>query len=105
MAPELATRAVPAGAVSYRCERPEGLRDDVFFNFDLELPDDFIPRNTDGEVESFELWPMARVMETMRETRDFKFNVNLVILDFAIRHGVLTPDDPDYQEIWEGLRL
>ncbi len=104
MARELATRAVPVGAVSYICTRDEGLRDDVFFNYDLELPDGFIPRNTDGEVESFELWPMARVMETMRDTRDFKFNVNLVLLDFAIRHGVLTPDDPDYQAIWEGLR-
>ncbi len=105
MAPELAMRAVPVGAVSYSCTREEGLRDDVFFNYDLELPDDFIPRNTDGEVESFELWPMARVMDTMRETQDFKFNVNLVLLDFAIRHGFLTPDDPDYQAIWEGLHL
>ncbi len=101
----LAQRAVAAGAVSYRCARPEGLRDDVFFNYDLELPADFVPRNTDGEVESFALWPMTRVMETIRETEDFKFNVSLVILDFAIRHGILTPDDPDYQAIWEGLRL
>jgi hypothetical protein len=44
-------------------------------------------------------------METIRETESFKFNVSLVILDFAIRHGVLTPDNPDYQAIWEGLRL
>ncbi len=102
---ELAMRAVPAGAVSYICARDEGLRDDVFFNYDLELPDEFVPRNTDGEVESFELWPMARVLETIRDTEDFKFNVNLVILDFAIRHGLLTPDEPHYQEIWEGLRL
>lgn len=102
---DLAARARPAGAVSYRCAREEGLRDDVFFNFDLELPDGFVPRNTDGEVESFALWPMTRVLETIRETEDFKFNVNLVILDFAIRHGFLTPDDPDYQPIWEGLRL
>jgi len=105
MALEMARRAMPAGAVSYRCERPEGLRDDVFFNYDLELPEDFVPRNTDGEVESFALWPMTQVMETIRNTEDFKFNVSLVILDFAIRHGALTPDDPDYQAIWEGLRL
>jgi len=100
----LARRAVPVGAVSYICERDEGLRDDVLFDFDLAVPADFTPRNTDGEVESSELWPMAKVLETIRETEDFKFNVNLVILDFAIRHGLLRPDDPDYQAIWEGLR-
>ena len=104
LAPELARRAVPAGAVSYVCERPEGLRDDVLFSFDLRMPDDVVPVNTDGEVDYFELWPMARVLERIRDTDDFKFNVNLVILDFAIRRGLITPDDPDYQAIWEGLR-
>ncbi|MEE8188641.1 MAG: DUF4743 domain-containing protein [Kiloniellales bacterium] len=102
---ELARAAVPAGAISYLCERPEGLRDDVLFNFDLELPEDFTPENTDGEVESFALWPMDEVMERIRETGDFKFNVNLVILDMAIRRGILRPGEPDFQEIWEGLRL
>ena len=102
---DLALRAVPVGAVSYRCERTEGLRDDVLFCFDLDLPADFMPANTDGEVEDFELWPIERVMETIRVTDHFKFNVNLVILDFAIRRGILTPDDPGYQAIWEGLRL
>ena len=100
-----AVRAVPVGAVSYRCERREGLRDDVLFCFDLELPEDFTPKNNDGEVETFELWPIERVMETIRATDHFKFNVNLVVLDFAIRRGNLTPDDPGYQAIWEGLRL
>ena len=101
----LAARAVPVGLVSYRCAREEGLRDDVLFCFDLALPADFVPRNTDGEVESFELWAMDRVMETIRETDDFKFNVNLVILDFAVRRGLLRPDALDYQAICDGLRL
>jgi 8-oxo-dGTP pyrophosphatase MutT (NUDIX family) len=101
----LAARALAVGAVSYRCERPEGLRDDVLFCYDLVLPDDFVPRNTDGEVESFALWPIEEVLARIRETEDFKFNVALVILDFAIRRGLIAPDDPDYQEIWEGLRL
>ena len=104
LAPELARRAVPAGAVSYVCARDEGLRDDVLFCFDLQVPDDVVPVNTDGEVEYFELWPMARVLETIRDTEAFKFNVSLVTLDFAIRRGLITPDDPDYQAIWEGLR-
>ncbi|TQV83417.1 DUF4743 domain-containing protein [Denitrobaculum tricleocarpae] len=99
----LAERARPAGAVSYLCEWTDGLRDDVAFCFDLELPADFTPRNTDGEVEDFYLWSIEQVIERVRETEDFKFNVNLVIIDFLIRHGYLGPDDPDYQEIVEGL--
>jgi hypothetical protein len=102
---ELAARAVPVGAVSYRCERPEGLRDDVLFCYDLELPEAFAPRNTDGEVESFALWPIGDVLARIRDSDDFKFNVNLVVLDLALRRGLIAPDDPDYQAIWEGLRL
>jgi len=105
MDPDLAARAISVGLVTYRCVREEGLRDDVLFCFDLELPANFTPRNTDGEVESFELWPFPRVLETIRDSDDFKFNVSLVILDFAIRHGFLQPDDPDYEEIVAGLHL
>ncbi|MCH8038261.1 MAG: DUF4743 domain-containing protein [Proteobacteria bacterium] len=101
----LAATAVPVGAVSYRCERPEGLRDDVLFCYDLDLPEDFTPVNEDGEVESFALWPMDQVLARIRDTDDFKFNVNLVVLDLALRRGLIAPDDPDHQEIWEGLRL
>ena len=102
---ELAARAVAVGAVSYRCERPEGLRDDVLFCYDLELPENFTPVNTDGEVESFSLWPIAEVLARVRDTEDFKFNVALVVIDLAIRLGLIAPDDPDYQEIWQGLQL
>ena len=101
----LTERAVPVGAVSYLCERPEGLRDDLLFCYDLELPADFTPASVDGEVETFSLWPVAEVLETIRQSDSFKFNVALVNLDFLIRHGVLTPEDPEYLCVFEGLRL
>lgn len=100
---DLAMRAVPIGAVSYITERPEGLRRDVLFNYDLELPEDFKPDNTDGEVESFHLWPIERVIETVRNTDDFKFNCALVVIDFLIRRGLIAPDHPDYIELLRGL--
>ncbi len=102
---ELAAHAIPVGAVSFRCERPEGLLDEVAFCFDLELPADFAPANTDGEVEAFALWPIEEVLARVRDSEDFSFDVPLAIVDFAIRHGLIAPDDPDFQEIWEGLRL
>lgn len=101
---ELSARAKPVGQVSYLCKWSDGLRDDVAFCYDLELPADFTPRNTDGEVDEFYLWPIAKVVARVRDSEDFKFNVNLVIIDFLIRHGYLGPDDPDYMEIAEGLR-
>jgi 8-oxo-dGTP pyrophosphatase MutT (NUDIX family) len=99
----LSKTAIPAGAVSYRMENRLGIRDDVLFVYDLETPADFVPKCNDGEIAEFTLMPAAAVLERVRDTRDFKFNVNLVILDFAVRHGLLRPDDAEYLEIVTGL--
>jgi Domain of unknown function (DUF4743)/NUDIX domain len=99
----LAKSAVPVGAVSYRMETRLGIRDDVLFVYDLEMPAGFVPKNRDGEIAHFELMPAAAVVDRVRTTDDFKFNVNLVILDFALRHGLLRPDDPEYLDVATGL--
>ena len=101
--PDLIARACPAGAVSYRMETTLGIRDDVLFVYDLEVPADFAPQNRDGEFVGFELMPLDAVLQRIRASFDFKFNVNLVILDFAVRHGILRPDDPEYLEVATGL--
>lgn len=101
----LARTARPAGAISYCHEGKWGLKPDTMFCFDLDLPPDFTPRNTDGEMESFRLIPVAEAATLVRDANQFKFNVNLVILDFLIRRGFLNPDaEPDYLEIVRGLR-
>lgn len=102
--PELAARAVPVGVISYLMASRLGLKPDTLFVYDLELSPDVVPRNTDGEVEVFELWPLDRVAESVRTSGDWKFNVNLVVIDFLVRHGWLTPEEPDYVEIVKGLR-
>jgi 8-oxo-dGTP pyrophosphatase MutT (NUDIX family) len=101
---ELAARAKPAGMVSYATSSPLGLRPDVLFVFDLELPADFTPHNNDGEVESFELWPVSQVLEVVRDSAKFKYNCALVVIDFLIRHGVISPELHDYGAIVAGLR-
>lgn len=101
----LAAAARPVGAIAYCMEDEWGLKPDVMFCYDLEVPESFVPRNTDGELSGFELMPVAGVAERVRASDDFKFNVNLVITDFLVRHGLLSPDDePDYLEIVSGLR-
>lgn len=101
--PEIARTARPIGAISYVLETAQGLKPDVLFNYDLELPADFEPRNTDGEVESFHLMPIEEVAALVRDTREFKFNCNLVVIDFLIRHGFIGPEDPDYLKLVRGL--
>jgi len=49
--------------------------------------------------------PIQEALELIRPGDAFKFNVSLVILDFAIRHGILSPDsEPDYEAISGGLQ-
>ena len=88
--PDLAARARQVGVISYAMERAEGLRRDRLSCYDLELPEAFVPRAADGEVESFELWPLERVAATVRDTDDFKFNVTLVLIDLFLREGVIS---------------
>jgi 8-oxo-dGTP pyrophosphatase MutT (NUDIX family) len=95
--------ATSVGAITYCAETPEGLRPDVQFCYDLELPEEFVPACRDGEIEKFELIPIEQVAEIVRDTQRFKFNCNLVIIDFLVRQGLLGPEDPDYVAIVQGL--
>jgi hypothetical protein len=99
----IARRAHGVGAITYAMAVPEGLRADTLFVYDLALDPSFVPRNTDGELERFDLMTVADVAERVRTTDDFKFNVNLVIIDFLIRRGVIAPDHPEYLDLVSGL--
>lgn len=101
---DIAQNVTPIGAISYLFETDEGLKPDVMVNFDLELPAEFVPTCADGEVERFELIPIAEVAEIVRSGFTFKFNCALVVIDFLIRHGHLTADnEPSYCELVAGL--
>jgi 8-oxo-dGTP pyrophosphatase MutT (NUDIX family) len=86
--PDLVRRAMPTATIRYTMDRHEGLRRDVLYCYDLDLPDDFMPVAEDGEVERFELWPAARLLDRVRNTDDVKFNVNLVLIDLFQRLGM-----------------
>ena len=80
------------------------LRREIIYTYDLELPETFQPCNQDGEVEEFQLMPIAEVMRLVAETDDIKINCNLVVLDFLVRHSILHADQACYAELVEGLR-
>lgn len=102
--PEMADTARFTSVITYRTQRTEGLRNDVLFVYDLEVPADFEPRNTDGEIAGFECLPLDQVAAMVRDGDVFKFNCSLVVIDYLLRHGRLDPDDSESLAIAEGLR-
>lgn len=71
------------------------------WDYDLELPADqsIVPEPKDGEVESFSLCTVEEIKEQLAQGR-WKPNCALVMLDFFVRHGIITPEnDPYYSEI------
>jgi len=99
----LVAKAHAVGAITYKMEVPQGLRDDVLFLYELEVPAGFEPRNTDGEIVEFMLMEAGAVLARVRDSDDFKFNVTLTVIDFALRHGLLTAEDADYLPLVIGL--
>lgn len=72
--------------------------------FDLELPENVICEPNDGEVESFRLCTVNEVREQLAAGR-WKPNCAVIMLDFLVRSGVLTPDnEPCFGEIEMRLR-
>ncbi|GLI61827.1 hypothetical protein VaNZ11_004268 [Volvox africanus] len=102
--PELAATARPVGAVSYLTIAANGYKPDVLFCYDLELPPDFVPTPQDGEVSEFNLKPIEEVAEIVATTTEFKTNCCLVIVDFLIRHGYITPEQRGYLQLVAALR-
>lgn len=91
--PALIAAAVPVARLSYAMDHAEGLRRDRLHCYDLMLPEDFVPHPRDGEVESFELWPLHAALDEARRSDAFKFNVNLVLIDLFLRAGLLDTDE------------
>lgn len=99
----LADQAKPVGCITCSYENERGIKPETQYCYDLELPEDFQPVCQDGEVEVFMLMPIAEVAELVRDTDEFKLNCNLVVIDFLIRQGILTPAEPDYEVLVSGL--
>jgi 8-oxo-dGTP pyrophosphatase MutT (NUDIX family) len=94
------------GTVTYYCIRTESaggetglLQPECQYVYDLEVGEDVVPKPGDDEVEAFYLWSVDEVRGAM-ERGEFKPNCALVMLDFFVRHGVLTAaNETDYIEV------
>ncbi|KAG9242816.1 nudix hydrolase [Calycina marina] len=103
------TQAVSVGVITHVTESsfPKPLPlvySQVLYLYDIELPEDIIPKPGDDEVEEFLLWGVEEVKDAMMKQK-FKPNSSLVMMEFFIRHGIFTPDNlPGYSEICVRLR-
>ena len=77
------------GIISYRVETKLGLSRHILFCYNLELPMNFIPKNNDGEITNFYLWPIEKILKIIKESRKFKFDCALVILLFVLNKKII----------------
>ncbi|KAL1899006.1 hypothetical protein Cpir12675_001666 [Ceratocystis pirilliformis] len=104
---------IPSGFISYialtHSKHEDGgelrlLYPECQWIYDIELPEGLTPTPKDGEVEAFYLWTVDQVLDQLHQG-NFKPNCGLLLLDFFIRHGIMTKDDdPDFDEIKARLR-
>jgi len=100
------SNAKPCGTVSYihvRDERAGGetglFQPECQHIYDMEVGADVVPKPGDNEVEDFYLWTVEEVQKAMAEGQ-FKPNCAAVLLEFFVRHGILTAEnEKDYAEI------
>ncbi|EXJ84583.1 hypothetical protein A1O3_05253 [Capronia epimyces CBS 606.96] len=72
---------------------------EVQYIYDLEMPPDVIPSPGDDEAIDFQLLTVQEVQKAMADGR-FKPNCAHLLLEFFIRHGILTEEnEPEYIEI------
>jgi isopentenyldiphosphate isomerase len=98
----------PTGVISYEAYEPkrEKISRVVLFNYDLYLPKDFVPKPVDGEVEEFILWNINQLKESMAPDYPdpIKPNCYVVIIEYLLREGYISPETPGYLDIVRELR-
>lgn len=104
LGPDIVKRAQAVSLITYCMEDGRGLKRDTLFIYDMLMPEGVEPEPADGEMERFVLMRRSIILNLLREGFTFKFNVALVLIDFLIRHGSLTPEtEPDYPALVTGL--
>lgn len=83
---ELARKAQPGGTLEVLREVPEGVQAETISIYDLELPEDWHPRNQDGEVSEFKLVTFAQV-----EREVLTYEAGLVARDYLKRRRARAP--------------
>lgn len=103
-------KAVSAGTVTWfnvsddRAGGEPGLMNPgILYAYDLEVGKDVVFQPAEDDIESFSLMEADEVKEALRRG-EFKPSCAMVMLDFFIRHGIITAENErDYDEIAQRL--
>jgi 8-oxo-dGTP pyrophosphatase MutT (NUDIX family) len=98
----LTRTARPAGKLEIRRAQPDGLQVETIFVHDLDLPNDTVPTNQDGEVASFRVVSpeqAARLAANESGPDVVTADASLVIVDWLVRHDHV----PRGTHIWNAL--
>ena len=80
------------------------LKPSWYYSFDLEVPRDWTPTAVDGEVAEFRFFSLEELEEEVRCGERLRPAMRSVLLDFLMRHGVITPEsETDYEELQRAL--
>lgn len=105
LSPDIAQRAKNTGFVSAYSEGDGRVYRSMLYIYDLALTLGEQPTPDIVEVEKFELLSATKVLEILENDKDaFKPICAMVMIDFFIRHGIITPDYPDYNMLVMGVR-
>ena len=84
------------GTLSYQMDRTddgrEGCQCQVQYLYEMELPEDIVPRVFDGEVEEFRLMSLDEVIDALRGG-GFKLNCGMTWMSYLVRHGVVNAEN------------
>lgn len=100
------SKATAVGTISYLCltdERSKGekglLCPEIQFLYEMKIPTELVPVPGDGEAEEFILFSTTQLKDALARGEFTPANGE-VVLDFFIRHGILTfENEPDYTTI------
>ena len=98
----VASKAQAVSCLSQMTSKPDGscLKHSLYYCWDLPVSNDFEPRPVDGEVTQFELVSPEKLLEEVKGGTKLRPAMRLVVTDFLMRHGVISPDnEPDYARI------
>ena len=100
--PDLARTARAAGSVEIRRAQPDGLHLETIFVHDLDLPDDVVPVNQDGEVSGFRLATPSEAAQLAANASGpdvVTADASLVIADWLMRHDHVSKGSPAWHAL------
>lgn len=93
-------RLTNVGVISYLYQFDKStVQPEVEYIFDLDMSDGKIPHPVDNESMDFQLLSIEEIICKLKDD-EFKHNCSSVVIDFLIRHGIITSsNESDYIEI------